>query len=232
MVRTLYIIAMALLALATAITVDVFFPDRANAGSSPWGGCYIGGGAAYSDALTDTSLDVAGAGIAGTVGCDIPVAPRIIFGVYADYLHNPDTTFSVSAGVPSVGLLETSLDNAWSVGARGGYLVTSETMLYVLLGYAQAGVSDITSPAFPAFSLSVPDLKGYVVGGGIETALGRNLYAQFQGTFTNYDKESIDLGAPFSLGLDTDVLTVRAALLLKFNGPEQITAPFEGKPLK
>ena len=70
MVRTLYIIAMALLALATAITVDVFFPDKANA--SPWTGCSVGALGSYNAAVLEDVLGAEGPGIAATSRCSYP----------------------------------------------------------------------------------------------------------------------------------------------------------------
>lgn len=206
-------------------------------------GCYAGVGGGYSMALTDTSVGVPGFGvgvdglgaqgasIAGLAGCDLKVAPRLVLGVWGDFTHDPDTTFAVTVtGAPTI--LETSLENRWGLGGRLGWLVTPRAMAYVLAGYTQAETSDITSPAFPAVSIAVPDLKGYVVGGGAEFDLDYGFFLQVQGTYADYRDENISLGGPVSLGLDTDVLTARVALTYKLNFGSDLSGTPAFPPIK
>jgi opacity protein-like surface antigen len=228
--KNMLLLAGAIVALVVAY---LFWTEKAQA--NPWTGCYVGAGGAYSGAHTDTSLDVAGVGsvlgvdglgaqgegLFGAVGCDLQLPnSKIVVGAFADYLWHNDTTFSVYGGVPSVTILETSLDNAWSVGGRLGYAVTDGALVYGLVGYSRAQMDDITSPLAPGFALSIPDLSGYVFGGGTEIALGKGLFLQAQYSYTDYEKESIDLGAPFSIGIDQDVQTFRTGLVWRFGGSD------------
>lgn len=244
MLRKLFFAGLALAAIPCAIVADAYFAEADAAG---WTGCYVGGAAGYSHALTDTtlsdgvdtlgidSLGAGGAVLTGLAGCDVQAA-RTVWGLWGSYSYHPDTTFSVTfTGAPT--LLESSLENSWAVGGRAGYLITNSTLAYVLVGYSQAEVSDITSPLGGGFALSVPDLSGYVVGGGMETHLGAGWFLQAQGTFTDYQNESIDLTdvglTDVALGLDTEVLEARVALTYRFNwSPVQSIPGFESKPLK
>lgn len=232
MLRGLYYACLALVGLAIGLLGSVYLPDEANAGS--WTGCYGGAAAGYAHGLTDTTLSggpvtlgvdglgAQGAVLTGLAGCDVQAA-RMVFGVWGDYSHHPDTTFSVTlTGAPTI--LKASLENSWAVGGRVGYLVTQNTMGYVLLGYTQAEHSAITSPA-AAFSLSVPDLTGYVVGGGVETRLFDGWFLQAQATYADYRNESIALGPGVALGLDVDELKARVGVLYRFSFSNDFVIP-------
>lgn len=247
-----YYAALGLFAIAAALVLSAALPAKAYAGS-PWTGCYAGIGGAYGSALTDTSLNVTsktttgaiidvdsfgaeGAGIFGTVGCDMQVPnSKFVVGVFGDYQWFNDTTWTV--GLPLLtpkALAEMSLDSTWAVGGRAGYLLTPDVMLYGLAGYTQANTSDLSSPLLGG-SLAVPNLKGYELGAGTEVALGKGFFVQAQYVWANYDAESINIASSpkgsLDLGLDTTVQTARLGLTYKFGGSD-VTAPFEGKPLK
>lgn len=245
LLRALYVGGIGFLAVAFGLLGQALLAEPAEAGS-PWTGCYIGAGAGYTAANTTATEDIAGFGTVFAVdglgaqgvslspiaGCDVVVAPKVLLGIGGSYAWD-DVDFSVSAfGAPG-DLVNLSLENRADIFVRAGYLVTPQTLAYLLVGYTQAQTSDLEFPAFgPAASLPVGDLKGWEVGGGLETDLGNHLFLQGQATWAQYDKESIDLGFGESIGLETDMLEARVSLLWKLNVPE-VTAPFEGKaPLK
>jgi len=216
--------------------------------AGPWTGCYGGGAAGYQSALTDTSLDFAGLGSIGVdslgaqggsmtvlAGCDIQVE-RFVFGAWGDFTWS-DADFSVTmTGAPG-NLVQTGVDTSWAVGGRAGYVFVPGALAYVLAGYTQAEMDDITFPGLaPGFALSVPTLDGYVLGGGAEISIGSGLYLQAQYTYADYDQADIALGPGVSLGLDTDIQTARIGLLYRFSADREVVLPAldapAAKPLK
>jgi outer membrane immunogenic protein len=223
--------------------------------AGPWTGCYGGGAAGYQSALSDTSitdgvdtitvdsLGAQGGSLTALAGCDLQVE-RFVFGVWADHTWS-DAGFTVGISGPTavaMGIagtaLQTAVDTSWAIGGRAGYVFVPGALAYVLAGYSQAELDDITFPSLaPGFALSVPTLDGYVLGGGAEISMGRGLYLQAQYTYADYDQADIALGGGVSLGLDVDVQTARVGLLYRFSAGDPvipvIDAPLAApKPLK
>jgi outer membrane immunogenic protein len=223
------------LVLALALVV----PPAHAAGGSQWTGCYVGAGGAYSMADTKTSaeaggvsfvtvdgLGMQGVGLYGQVGCDVELMPRWVVGAWGDYTWDNNADFKVSAfGAPG-DLLKASLKDSWGVGGRAGYLVTDKALVYVLAGYTQADLSNVTGLMVMP-SLSTPALKGYVLGAGVDLALRDGWFAEAQASYAKYDKANIDLGGGDLIGLETDVLSARVGLQYKFNWTD-----VPAKPLK
>jgi outer membrane immunogenic protein len=237
-----------LIAFVIAFTTDII---AAKAAGSQWTGCYVGAGGGYSMLDSKTSVGATGVGDYASVdglaaegvglyakaGCDVELLPKWVVGAFGDYDWQSNTDFSVNVlGAPG-DLVKASLDSSWTVGGRAGYLVKPDALLYVLVGYTQAQMSDISFPAFPGTpSLNVPDLKGIVYGAGVDLALGKGWFAQAEGRWANYDRKQIDVcgGCGEYVALDADVLSARVGLAYKFNFNErEITVPFTAeKPLK
>ena len=201
MVRTLYILGMALLALATAICVDVFFPDEANAG--PWTGCYGGALGSYNAAVMEDVLGAEGPGIAATLGCDVQSGP-LVFGAAAEYGWRTFDFATIDVDA-----------RGWEVIGRAGYLATPQTLLYGLVGW-----TDLEADIGPFGSV---DVSGVAFGGGTEIDMGKGLFARLE-----YQRLVLE---PDDIDVEANVNSFRAGLVYKFNVPE-VTAPFEGKPLK
>jgi outer membrane immunogenic protein len=241
---------------AAALALAWFYLSAARAEAGSFTGCYGGGAAGYthalgkltegyaseeySDAHVIDSLGAGGETFAVLAGCDMQVQ-KFVFGVWGDFSwHNAD--FSEGwAGEPAD--LATGLDTSWAVGGRAGYVFVPGAMVYVLAGYTQAELNDVTSPADgPEARIAVPSLEGYVLGAGSEVGLGGGLYLDVRGTYANYDKVSIT-GPDFDEGefadLDVDVLTARVGLIYRLWGDEasavakeiEALAPAQ-KPLK
>lgn len=237
-------------AFVCALGFEIYTATHAKAeGKSQWTGCYVGAGGGYSIFDSKTSVGAAGFGDFATVdglaaegvglyaktGCDVELVPKWVVGAFGDYDWQHNTDFSVNVlGAPG-DIVKASLDSSWTVGGRAGYLVKPDALLYVLVGYTQAQVSDISFPAFPgATSLTVPDLKGIVYGGGIDVALGKGWFAQAEGRWANYDRKSIDVcgGCGEYVALDADVLSARVGLAYKFNFGEPAIPFTADHPLK
>lgn len=194
--------------------------------NGPFTGCYLGAHVGASMANNALSLDVAGteflkvdglgsAGVSGggTVGCDIQITGPLVIGAWADYTKH-SAEFVVSAMGTDV--LTNAVDQQWSVGGRVGLALTPATMAYALAGYTHAEFGDVK--LMGASVLSVPGMDGYIVGGGIETALPmKNWYVDVRYTYSHFDKTSIvDLGGA-SLNMQPDIHTARVGVSYKFN---------------
>jgi opacity protein-like surface antigen len=109
-----------------------------------------------------------------------------------------DVSFKVDS---PFGGMAIGLSNAWAVGARAGYVLPSGVMPYALIGYTK---SDLNLPAGTPIS---SDLKGWMMGGGIEVPLAKNLSFAGEARWTRFDK--IDL-TPVGLPADlkTDAMSV------------------------
>lgn len=162
-----------------------------------WTGFYlgvgIGGGAAVDDLkaratpieeIYDPSAEVnglGGEGIFGTVqvGYDRQYG-RFVGGVFFDY----DFT-NISSDV-RVGSYKATFDlnDEWSIGGRGGYLVNSETLVYGLVAYTQANFS------VPA-GLTGDTRDGYTLGAGLETRLGGNWFLKGEYRYTQLSEETL-----------------------------------------
>lgn len=106
--------------------------------------------------------------------------------------------------------LTVGLGNAWAVGARAGYVLSNGVMPYALIGYTR---TELTLPAGTPIS---NDLKGWMMGGGIEVPLAKNLSFAGEARWTKYD--SVDL-TPVGLPADlkTDSLSVMGRLNFVLN---------------
>lgn len=173
---------------------------------------------------------IGGEGFLGTVGvaADYQFADRFVVGAFFDYdFANLESKMNLS--VPPLGGLNAtaklSLDNQWTVGARLGFLATPDTLLYGLVGYTHAEISDldisVTGPIGASIAIGVPSFDGYVLGGGIETTLAPNWTLKAEYRFTQLSAERLDL--PFGLNtilnaeLEPSIHTVRTTLNYKFN---------------
>lgn len=195
------------------VTTQIVFKPGAESTSSQgaavavrptWSGFYVNGGAGYGGWSADmTILDEqtreceycvvqrqGGRGWLGRVGVgfDHQIMPKAVVGAFADYdisglkgtIHN-ESYFETGV---------TKQTSAWAVGGRAGWLVTPQILGYGNAGYGQARFSG--AAMFYAggtnTGLTTPDttLKGWFVGGGIETALTSNLFWRNEYRFAQY----------------------------------------------
>jgi outer membrane immunogenic protein len=180
----------------------------------PWTGFYVGIGGGVGSVVHELSegderLDLGGQGVFGTVivGYDRMLSSRIVGGIFADY----DFVSNVSTDFEGV-----SIDhkNSWSVGARLGILSSPTTLWYGTAGYTQAQYD------LKGVSLSLPDFKGYFVGGGVESQLvgGWNVRAEYR--FSQFDSEDIE-GTRF----EPSTHSARVVLTYKWGREEPTYAP-------
>lgn len=181
------------------------------AGAGGWTGCYAGvqGGYAMANHDVDVGGVVAVDGIGGEgfeggplIGCDLQIGDRFVVGALADYaFRDVETSASAFGSGVSVGLTD-----AWSVGARAGFLVTPTTLVYALAAFQHTEVDD-------AGSGLLSSLEGIAVGGGLETELAAGWALRGEYRFVAYDGETI-AGV---VGIETDEQQGRIGLVYRFH---------------
>lgn len=187
MVRTLYIIGMGLLALATAFLVDVFFPDKADA--SPWTGCGVVVTGSLDSAVAEDLLGANGYGISGGVLCDRKW-DRIVLGVFANY------------GIGRFDWASVDIDTqGWQTGGRAGVTLTDTTLVYVLAAYEELNAEVV------GFDV---DLTGPVLGGGVEIALWPGWAGRLEYQRAMLETESLG-------DAEVNIDRIRAGLVWKLN---------------
>ncbi len=246
-----------LLAMASPALADGYEEPKSFVAPPPplWSGWYVGAGAGYGSTSTrddyyevrpggvfSTSLDgqAADGGLVRLMGgLDRQITDRFVLGGFADFdWTSINITFKQSSGGAGGGPIddELTLEWQWSVGARAGYLFTPATMLYVLGGFTQAHFnSDGWYDIYPGGGVVLPgesDLtyNGYVVGFGIETALGHAIYLRGEMRYSEFDGQVVNsgtfFGTPFSDSETPTLLTGLIGLTYRFGHRDDPT-PFD-----
>lgn len=195
-------------------------------------GCYGGASVGYAVTLANTGLDVPGGNVitvdglgsqgpAGsiTAGCDVSI-DRFVFGAWGAHTwHDQAIKIDAMGGAVSAKL---DLSTSWALGGRIGFMFSPDALLYAKAGFTRANFGDIVV-ATPGGggSLSMPDLDGWLIGGGAELATPiSNLYVDASYTFSRYDRASLAIaGTPATLTVAPDVHEARLGLLYRFAFP-------------
>ena len=163
-----------------------------------------------------------GAQIGALVGCDLN-ASGWVFGAFADWVHQDlEWRLSATDGVDSASLT-TAMGDQWTIGARIGHMITPTTLLYGLVGYSEAKGGDITLASTVGLNgaIDLGDFKGYVLGGGLEAEMMRNVLIGIEYRYGSYDTRRIDLGVA-NIDLDTETHTARLTLSYRFGGSDPL----------
>lgn len=195
-----------------------------------WTGCYLGAAAGYGMSNDKTSLNLAGtdvvtidglgsSGAGGGIvgGCDFKIASRILLGITAEGMWH-DNEFKVSSPLLGGGAEgKFSFDNSYAVGARLGYIVTPQTLVYVKGGWTRASFGDMSATVggVPVGSIAVGDLDGWYVGLGTEMQLGGGFGLDLSASYSRLDRKDLVLpvGIPAAIGFEPEILQARAALV-------------------
>ena len=144
-----------------------------------------------------------------TAGYDQQIAPRWLIGPLADYdWMGQDFQVRLSGlGKDAAGHLM-SLDNSWTVGARGGYLLANDVLAYGLLGFTRADISNASvRVGSQRFGINYPSFDGVTVGGGFEKRLTDQISLRAEYRFTDLQDGTIhgNLGATVVGNADPDI---------------------------
>lgn len=172
-----------------------------------WTGVHVGVGIG-GDALTPHvaasipgALDFNAAGLGGadvggtfTIGYDRQIAPKWVVGAFGLIDVATNGGASVTATGPGAGGTGTvtsdlaSVKWAWTVGGRVGYLVSPETMLYVLGGYTGSTARSITYNLLGLQSTSPQrEYHGATFGGGFERFFSDRISARAEYRMTHVE---------------------------------------------
>ena len=196
-----------------------------------WNGFYVGVGGGIGAIVHEVEVPPFGGfefnGIGGegyfgelTVGYDMQLTERIVAGVFATYrAGNIATTLDVDFG-PINFDADVTLDHGYDIIGRLGYLVTPNTLAYVLGGYSHQHFALDTNIGFDMDW----DADGYVLGGGLETVLTGNWTLKSEYRYGQYDLGNFGLGS--FLDVDSSTHTFHAALAYRFGGGATAAASF------
>jgi outer membrane immunogenic protein len=219
-------LALGALVIITAIGIGTS-ASKAKSLTGCYGGAAIGIGVTNATTGLDTPLGnvltIDGLGSQGAVssafgGCDVQF-DRVVVGAWGDFGWH-DQTITITAN-PASTEGHVDLKSSWAVGGRAGYMFSPDYLAYALAGYTRASFGDMSasSGGGPLGSVAVPDLTGWMVGGGVEMALPiTGLYLDARYTFSRYEKASLALGKTgASIGFEPDVHQARIGLLYRFD---------------
>ncbi|MFA5901095.1 MAG: outer membrane beta-barrel protein [Hyphomicrobium sp.] len=184
-----------------------------------WSGFYIGAGAGYGQVDTrDDYYESTGASYFSSsftgqaaqggllrlmLGVDRQIKEKFVIGAFVDFdwTDISQNFKSNGTGVDPIDD-ELTMEWQWSIGGRAGYLFTPTTMLYFLAGFTQAhfnsdGWYDIYPDFGPGVLLGKSSLtfNGYVVGFGMETLIGHNLFFRGEMRYSEFDGDVVNSGS-------------------------------------
>jgi outer membrane immunogenic protein len=198
-----------------------------------WSGYYVGAGIGYGHLIAENnysdptiSSSWKGEGAAGGLGTlilgfDRQLRDSYVLGLFGEYDWSSIEITYEDTVTPEQ---KFRLRNAVSLGARAGYLITPNSLLFVTGGYTWAngksdGYFDIASGIINYPGKSSVDFNGPFVGAGMETQLSERLalrgearYVMFQDEITNSQPS-----VPFTDRFHASLLTTRLALIYKFS---------------
>ncbi|RVD48575.1 porin family protein [Mesorhizobium sp. M8A.F.Ca.ET.023.02.2.1] len=233
--KSILLCAVSVVALMSAAhAADVVQPVEASGFN--WSGVYVGFGVGAGANVHKLSSDFAplslngigGEGVYGelTAGYDYMVSPRFLLGGLLD-VHAGDIKTKLDAGGFNASIQETY---GFDAGLRVGYLLTPNTLGYVLGGYSWQKYKLDSNAGF-GFDW---DQSGHFVGGGLETAINSNWTIKTEYRYTRFGtkddllSEAGLIGAPDGLlNLDTSRHTFQVAASYRFGAQNGAATSFE-----
>lgn len=200
------------LAAGPAIAADVSVLDEVTAPQPveyDWQGFYAGvfGGAVQMNGsgtavgpFSDSSTD----GLVGVLGGFDFQYGNFVFGIEGDIAFSDASTTFGPGG---------SADFDWfgTLRGRAGYLLDPSILLFGSAGFAAADVDLSLAGATLGDTLT-----GYVVGGGLEAALGGGFTARAEYLFTDYGSTTGNVGGT-AFSTEFDSHTVRGSIIYRFD---------------
>lgn len=169
------------------------------------------------DDLRDSRQSIDGAMYGAAVGYDAAVGERLRIGAEAE-ITDSTAKWKRDAGT-AFNLGRVSAGRDLYAGAKVGYVVSPQAMVYLKGGYTNARfnvqASDGTDTARDHL-----DTDGWRIGGGVEMAVSSNAFAKLEYRYSNYKEGELDFDGdtPDSsrFDIDTDRHQVVAAVGLRF----------------
>ncbi|GLR92045.1 membrane protein [Bradyrhizobium iriomotense] len=204
-----------------------------------WTGVYVGAGIG-GDALTPHvaaslpgAVDFNAAGLGGadvggtfTIGYDRQIAPKWVVGAFGLIDAATNGGAKITATGAGAGTTVTSdlasVKWAWTVGGRVGYLVSPETLVYVLGGYTGSTARSITYSFFGLQSTSPErEYHGATFGGGFERFFSDRISARAEYRMTHVEtRDDLTDGVIFTnVSAGGTIHTLRGSLVYHLPTP-------------
>ncbi len=198
-----------------------------------WSGPYFGGSVGYghndsknnySDSTGDRSSvseDADGGLISLVWGIDCMLTDRVLVGAFVDVDWS-----NIDRGFDGNGL---TIDRSVNIGARLGYLIRENTLIFTTAGYSRAhfdnnGWWDIDAGGATFAGKNSENFNGYFVGLGAEHRLSGNFFLRGEVRYAKYDEEVTNSGTAFGVDYvdkeDPELWTGRIGLIYKLGRGE------------
>ena len=201
-----------------------------------WTGVYVGAGiggdavtphvaASIPGALDFNAAGLGGADVGGTftIGYDRQIAPKWVIGAFGliDLATNGGASVTATGGGATLTSDLASVKWAWTVGGRAGYLVSPETLVYVLGGYS-GSTARAVSYNLMGFVSSSPEREyhGPTVGGGFERFFSDRISARAEYRLTHVEtRDDLTDGLFTSVSAGGTIHTLRGSLVYHLPTP-------------
>lgn len=137
-----------------------------------------------NSADVDRKIDDVAYGVG--IGYDVNLG-GIVLGVEGEWMQSEASTDYNTAGFQGFGVGNVQAGRDLYVGARAGILATPSTLVYATGGYSNAKLGLLATDNTTEIGADVK-LDGWRVGGGIEQAIDRNLFAKAEYRYSNYGR--------------------------------------------
>ena len=202
-----------------------------------WSGAYIGGGIGVDAFVRDIGVSavvgntaahgelsgLGGGGFSGTVtaGYDHMIAPQFLVGILGSYDRSASQAeIGATIGGNSVSAELLSLDSSWTIGARAGWALSGDVLIYGLAGYTRLSLSDTTlSGAGQSITLNFPALDGITVGGGFEKMISDTVSLRAEYRYTALEDATIPIVPnAAALTIESSMHSAKLLVTYRFNG--------------
>ncbi|WP_295070521.1 outer membrane beta-barrel protein [Tabrizicola sp.] len=225
------------LATATEAPVAAVAEAPADPWSGPWASFALGSGRATYDiagSVYDPGFpgplpgidlpDFGGKG--GTAGVELGynhrVGDKLVFGVQlgrASSAIDTDAALNLSPILPLDLTYRYRAKSATSLLGRVGYLVNDKSMIFALAGVTRAQFDGTLSSSFGLEANYGLSLQGVTLGAGIETMVTDKISVRLDYRVTNFEDYNLfsgSIGLPVEVGLESNMQTVNAAVVMHF----------------
>lgn len=162
-------------------------------------------GSSVDDPLGDYDESIDGLLYGGGIGYDVNLGGLVV-GVEGELTDSTGKTKFTDGGFEGFGLGQVKAGRDWYAGARVGYVVSPNALIYAKGGYTNARFNVVGSDGTTTLRESF-DTDGWRVGAGAEVALNNNVYTKLEYRYSNYGRAEVDFGGdiPDSDRFDVDV---------------------------
>jgi len=150
------------------------------------------------DNVDDFDQSIHGVTYGVGIGFDIPMGGAVL-GLEGEWMQSEAKTEYDTVGFTGFGVANAKAGRDLYLGARAGFVVSPNALVYVKGGYTNARFDVLATDNVTDIQTDV-DLDGWRAGAGVELALTRNVFLKAEYRYSNYGKGEAE--APS--GLESD----------------------------